>query len=153
MVEQSEKVIAEANKVETKWKIPPTRVLSDDCVVYVGRVIVDGEIKEQGTAYHVHQGEWVELFPTQTVDEMIALIDMMKLSDVENLKEGGGALRTLCQQLSKRVVAWNWTDNAGESMPSPHDAPEVLAGLTNDELMWLMSAVQGKETSADRKND
>ncbi len=45
------------------WKIPPQRIPSDDCAVYEGRVIVDGEIKESGTAYHVHKGEWVELFP------------------------------------------------------------------------------------------
>ncbi len=149
-----EKMVEEL--METKGKIPPTRVLSDDCAVYVGRVIEDGEITVEGTAYHVHKDEWVELLPTANLEEMFALAGVVGSTNAEDPKvmivESANALRQLCHSLSERVVSWNWTDNYRKSLPQPHNAPEVLMRLTNDELMWLMSAVEGKETSADRKN-
>ena len=142
------KTVEELMGTKNKWKIPPTRVPSDDCAIYVGREIEDGEITVEGTPYNVHTGEWVELFLTQSLAEMMALVDMRNM-----VEEGAGALRKLCQELAVRIVEWNWTDNAGDALPQPHNAPEVLERLSNDELMWLMGAVQGKETSADRKND
>ena len=51
----------------TKWKILPVRIESDDCEVHGGRVIEDGEIKDPGTAYKVHKGEWVELLPCRSL--------------------------------------------------------------------------------------
>jgi len=141
------KQIEELMEPKTKWKIPPTQVASDDCAIYVGRVIEDGEITEDGTPYYVHEGEWIEIFSTQNLSETMALIDMKNM-----VAEGSGALRKLCHELSQRIVAWNWTDNGGEPLPQPHNDPEALERLTNDELMWLMGAVDGKETSVDRKN-
>ena len=86
---------------KSKWKIPPARIPSDDCQVHVGRVIEDGEIKDPGTPYNVHVDEWVELLPSRSVTEVMALGDLANATP--------GSLRTLCQELSKRVVAWNWT--------------------------------------------
>ena len=149
MVKQIEELM------ETKWKIPPTRVDSDDCAIYLDRVIEDGEIVDEGTAHYVHVGEWVELFPTQNLKQLIALAKVVGSSDgdAKNMVVAqADGLRELCVALSKRVVAWNWTDNGGEEMPQPYKAPEVLEELDNDELMWLLGAAQGKETSADRKN-
>lgn len=132
----------------SKWKIPPTRVASDDCVVYVGRVIEDGEIKDAGTAYHVHEGEWVELLPCRSLAEIMALSDIAM-----SALNGTESLRTLCQTLSQRIVSWNWTGmEKGVALPQPHDDAGVLEQLTDDELMWLMAAAQGKETEAVRKN-
>ncbi len=153
MVKQT---VEELMEPKTKWKIPPTRVKSDDCAVYVGRVIEDGEVTEEGTAYYVHKGEWVELIPTQKLKELISLAKILGSSDAADTKDQvvgqADALENLCEALSKRIVSWNWTDNEGTLLPQPYKAPGVLEDLDNDELMWLLSAAQGKETSEDRKN-
>lgn len=128
----------------TKWKIPPDKIESDDCVVYVGRVVEDGEIKEEGEAYHVHEGEWVELLPVRSLAELITLSDM-----VTNSAE---SLRTLCQELSQRVISWTWTGMDNVPLAQPYGNPAVIEKLTDDEVLWLLDAAKGKETSAARKN-
>ena len=75
---------------QPKWKIPPVKVLSDDCTVYIGREIVDGVITNAGKEYKTHVGEWVELFPARSLAEVMALSDVAKLAE-----EGSGALETL----------------------------------------------------------
>ena len=131
----------------SKWKIPPVRVESDDCAVYVGREIEDGEVTNVGTAHHVHKGEWVELLQCRSLAEIMALTEVGSLA-----QDGAGSLRKLCQELAKRIVAWNWTGMDTEALAQPYNAPEVLECLTDDELMWLLSAAQGKETAGARKN-
>lgn len=150
MVEQLEKTSKKTTGKEPQptWKIPPERVPSDDCTIFIHQKIEDGEIIEQGEGIKVHIGEWVELIPTQNIAELTALTDIQNMG-----AEGGGALRRLCEELSKRVTAWNWTDNAGDPLPQPYKNPDVIATLDNDELMWLFSATKGAETSEQRKND
>lgn len=125
-----------------RWKIPPQKILSDDCVVYVGRVIEDDEITDPGTAYKVHEGEYVELFPCRSLKEIILLNELAESSN----------LRALSEELAKRVLAWNWTGMDYEPYPQPHNSPETIQDLTDDEFAWLLQAVKGKETSAARKN-
>ena len=162
MVKQKEKSVEELMESEQETpqqtsKIPPKRVASDDCAIYVDRVIEDGEITDEGAPYYVHQGEWVELLPTTNLDEMFALAGVVASSDSDDPKriivDSAKAMKELFESLSLRIVAWNWTDNNFAPLDQPSDNPKVLEQITNDELMWLMSAVQGKETSADRKND
>ena len=129
---------------EIKWKIPPERVLSDDCEVRIGRVIEDGEIINEGVPWKVHEGEWVEIMPVRTLREIMALQDITD--------DGSGNLRTLCTELSNRITGWNWTGMDRQPLPSPYHSPEVLEFLTDDELVWLLGAARGQETSAERKN-
>ena len=133
-------------KQQPNWKIPPSRIPSDDCVVHIDRVVEDGEIIDEGIAYHVHKGEWVELMPARTLAEVMAL------SDIAASASAGASLRTLCAELSKRVVAWDWTGMDSEPLPQPYHSPDVLEQLTDDEVMWLLGAVKGKETVEVRKN-
>ena len=127
------------------WKIPPVKIKSDDCAIYIGQVIEGTEITNPGTPIYVHKGEWVELFPTQAIAEIMAL------SEIRNLgAQGDGALKKLCQEMSQRIVAWNWTDNAGEPMPQPHNNPEVFERLGNDEFLWLFGASTGSETKEEK---
>lgn len=134
-----------------KPKIPLQKILSDDCAVNVGQIIEDGEIIEPGIAHYVHQGEWVEIMPVMTVREVV---NLSKLQQGMNDTGGFGAsLDKLCQELSLRVIAWNWTDLMGEVMEQPHNQPDVLAALTSDELLWLVSATSGQESSDERKKD
>lgn len=128
---------------ETKWKIPPVKVLSDDCAIYVDRVIEDGEITEQGTPHKVHEGEWIEVLQVRTLGEIAALTEM---SGSEGI-----SLRSVCTEVAKRVVAWNWTGLDSEPLAQPYRNPDVLMDLTDDELAWVIGAAKGQETSADRK--
>ena len=134
--------------VKPTWKIPPERVASDDCLIYIHQKIEDGQIIDKGQGVQIHKGEWVDLIPTQNIAELEALTDIKHLQ-----AEGGGALRRLCDELSKRTTAWNWTDNAGEPLPQPYKNPDALRALDNDELLWILSATNGAETTEQRKND
>jgi len=134
-----------------KMKIPATKVLSDECFISTGQVIEDGEIIDAGTPYYVHQGEWVEVMPVLTVKEVMQLSRLQNGSN--NPEALGDNLTALCVELSHRLVAWNWTDLMGEPMEQPFNRPDVLEGLSSDELMWLVSATSGSETADARKKD
>lgn len=133
----------EQSEAPPKLKIPPRIVLSDDCTVYVDREITDGVITNQGTPYKVHEGEWVEINPARSMAEMMAMSDI----------QGEGAFDELCVRLSERLFSWTWTNNASEPMAQPYKNPAVLKQITDDELMWLLAASKGQETSTERKND
>ena len=134
-----------------KPKIPTQKVLSDDCAINIGQVVEDGEITSPGTPYYVHEGEWVEVMPVMTVKEVMQISKLQNASgDSSNL---GDNLTALCSELSRRVVAWNWTDLMGEELEQPYNRPDVLEGLSSEELMWLMSATNGGESADARKKD
>ena len=134
-----------------KPKIPTKMVMSDDCAINIGQVITDGEITEAGTPYYVHEGECVELLPVITVSEV------MHISKLQNLTDDPSALGTnlgeLCKELSKRIVSWDWTNLMGEPMEQPYNRPDVLEGLSSEELMWLMTAAGAGESADARKKD
>ena len=134
-----------------KPKIPAIKVLSDECSISIGQVIEDGEITQPGTPYFVHQGEWVEILPVVTVAEVMNISRLQNAAaDTANLDQN---LSTLCRELSKRVISWNWTNLMGEKMEQPYDRPDVLERLASEELMWLMSAASGQESPDERKKD
>ena len=113
-----------------KPKIPAQKVLSDDCSISTGQVIEDGEIIDAGTPHFILQGEWVEVLPVMTVKEV------MQISRLQNAgndgTELGENLTELCRQLSRRVIAWNWTNMMGEVMEQPFNRPDILEGLTSE---------------------
>lgn len=129
-----------------KPKIAPLRIAADDCKVWLGRVIRDGAVVDPGTSYPIHEGEWVELMPVQTVRELLALERLRLTTDAAD------SLQELCQELSHRILAWNWTDLTGEPMPAPHGNPAAIEALTPDELLWLLSQLHGGENQEIRKN-
>tara|TARA_R100000306_G_C4355549_1_gene132509 strand:- start:188 stop:646 length:459 start_codon:yes stop_codon:yes gene_type:complete len=134
-----------------KPKIPAHKVLSDACAINVGQVVEDGAITTPGTPYYIHAGEWVEVMPVMTVREVMQISKLQNSSgDSTQLGEN---LTTLCEELSRRVVAWNWTDLMGEAMEQPYNRPDVLEGLSSEELLWLMSATNGGESVDARKKD
>lgn len=137
------------------WKIPPRRVDSSDCLVYVGRAIQDGKVISEGTPYKVHEGEWVEVLPVVTMQDYLSVTALLSIDSTgspgEQLASMGKALDKVCQPLSKRLTAWNWTDMQGKALPPPHDNPDILKSLTTDELAWLLLTVRG-ESPGERKN-
>ena len=134
-----------------KPKIPATKVRSDECSINIGQVVEDGEITNPGTPYFVHQGEWVEILPVITVAEVMNISRLQNAaSDTTSLDQN---LSDLCKELSKRVIAWNWTDLMGEKMEQPYNRPDVLERLASEELMWLMSAASSQESADERKKD
>ena len=138
-------------KPKGKLKIPAVRVASDDCNINIGQVMEDGEITVPGTPYHVHVGEWVEVMP------VIAVKEVMQLSRLQRGGEESGALGEslgqLCQELSKRLLAWNWTDLTGERMEQPYNRPDILENISADELLWLVNATSEQEKPDARLKD
>ena len=136
---------------ETKFKIPPRKIDSSDCVVHVGQKIEDGKIVDEGDAFHIHEGEWVKIVPYVSMKESMALVNIANLSTdsgTDSLK----SLQDMCSALSERVFDWKWTDNIGQPMPKPYKNPEVLMNLQNEELIWLVSVSMG-ETPTEKKTD
>ena len=132
-----------------KPKIPALRIKSDGCAINIGQVIEDGEIVNPGTPYYIHQGEWVEILPIMTVKEVV---------NISRLQNGGSdpsvlgsSFVELCRELSRRVIAWDWTDMMGQPIEQPYDKPDVLEQLSSEELLWLISATTNEENADDRK--
>ena len=145
-----------------KFKVPVQRIQSDDCLVYVGRVIGEGSIIEEGTPFPVHKGEWVEVLRLGAIRQYLALMHMIQgaaaaskdLSEAERIdatKDLEQSLDELCHEIAGRIVNWNWTDMQGSPLPIPYRNDKVIKDLTEDELIWLTQAVQG-EGSGQRKN-
>ena len=134
-----------------KPKIPAVKVLSDECAINVGQVIEDGEITSPGTPHYVHVGEWVEVLPVMSVREVMNISQLqIAVGDSSKL---GESLSSLCNELSRRIVGWNWTDIMGEPMEQPYNRADVLEQLSSEELMWLMSATGSGESADERKKD
>ena len=134
-----------------KPKIPAIRVKSDDCAISVGQVVEGGEVVDQGTPHYVHKGEWVEILPVITVKEVMQISKLQNAGD--NASGLGENLSLLCKELSRRGIKWNWTDLMGEPIDQPYDRPDILEGLSSEELMWLMGAASGGESADARKKD
>lgn len=135
-------------------KPEPTRFETDDFTV-----VVDGQ------TYHPHAGEWVELFPSQSVAEVLATGKLAKLgAELEAAKGDPDESRQVmaaisehfdmvCAHLADRVVAWSWTNRRGDPLPQPDGTSGPIARLTNEELNYLLSVGQRRQESADdRKN-
>ena len=132
-----------------KPKIPTLKIKSDDCAINIGQIIEDGEITNPGIPHYVHVGEWVEIMPVVAVREVMQLSRLQRGSD-----DAGGLgenLSQLCQELSKRIVKWTWTDLMGQPMEQAHGRPDVLESLSSDELLWLVNAASNQEVPDARK--
>ena len=134
-----------------KPKIPTVKVPSDECAISIGQIIEDGEITEAGTPHYVHIGEWVEIMPVMAVKEVMQLSRLQRGSD--DPSGLGESLSQLCKELSKRIIAWNWTDLVGQPMEQPYNRPDVLEELASDELLWLVNASGVQEGADARKKD
>ena len=139
-------------------KIPAVTVPSDDCPVAVGRKYdADWSVKVEGETIYPHENEWVKVIPVAAISSFLSIADMMKEADGRTMDPAmmtrlQPAFHQLCDQLARRVIEWNWTDWDGEPMDQPHKRPDVIAQLTEDEVLWLLTAVQG-ETASTRKKD
>lgn len=134
-----------------KSKIPVRRVPSDDCELTVG-----------GVDYYPHQGEWIEVVPRMTVGEIRLFRSLNALKPkLEALEGDEGAdeaqialmddsFTEVLDVLRSRVLAWNWTDDAGDPYPQPREDPDVFERLSIQEMYYLTAAMQGGEP--DSKN-
>lgn len=144
------------SKENPKPKVKTLRILSDDCVVYIGRKIVGGEVSEQGEPNYPHKGEWLEVLPIESIEGYLAVgsiaaIANEEIPDNEKILAMDKAVERLGLELARRVVAWNWTDWMGIPLPEPYGNPDLFRSLSTDELMYLQGAVRG-ETPGERKN-
>lgn len=123
-----------------KYKIPPRRVPSDDYSVAL-----------DGTMFFPHEGEWIEIQPLQNLGRLMRLSDAWgRLSD----REGNPtqAFEDICTELSQVIVGWNWTDNAGQPMPQPHNRPDVIKAVDSMELVYLYAKARNFELEENTKN-
>ena len=137
-------------------KVPTEKILSDDCIVHLGMVIEDGEVTNQGEEMFPHQGEWVEILTVGNIGEVIAVSKLQGLADrptEESLIALGHHFEGLCHSLSQRVISWNWTSMLGLPMEQPMNRPDVLAGLTGEELVYLATLTASPMSAETRKKD
>ena len=130
-------------------KIPTKRVKSDDCIIHVGRRVEGDQIVDDGKAYSVHKGEWVEVIPIITMRQYIEVNKLSGALGNADPKELEQSLDRLCHDLANRLQNWNWTDLKGNALPQPDET--VLKDLTEEELLYLVTVCQG-ESQGERKN-
>ena len=145
--EASETATDDGRPKELKKGLPIKRVPSDDCLIYPKKMFatdeagVPTELKERGEGVAVHVGEWVEIVP------MASMFQYLRLEKVSDL-----AFDAVCENLSKKIVRWTWTDIVGQPYPQPFRNPDVLRTLEDDELLWLITLAQTGETESEIKN-
>lgn len=134
-------------------KPPPIRIPSDDC-----RIVLDGQ------EFFPHEGEWVETLAGMTVAEYKAINAMGNLAERLAQVKGDpdeeekvnalidGQFDQICDVLAARVVAWNWTDDAGRPLPQPNGTPAIFHRLRSHELNWLVRAAEGETPSQEKKD-
>jgi len=151
-------------------KPQPVRVLMDTCAVPDGTTMTETQTDAQGGEVAVevpgvcfpHEGEWADILPGVRIGEMHKLRLIQELGPAMAAAEGEAdemaqtvqlsddAMQQMVGLLSKRVVAWNITDDLGEPLPQPHKNPAAFDDLRAEELMFLMTAVKG-ETAVEKK--
>lgn len=129
-----------------RHKLPPRRVKSDDYTVDVG-----------GETYTPRAGEWVEFSGAVNVKLLLASTALMELdsaNNAENMQHFRAALEDVVAGLAPLIRSWNWTNDAGERLPSP-PSEDNLRDLTLEEVIYLMGAAgrgaRGNKDT-DRKN-
>ena len=73
-------------------------------------------------------------------------IDAQALKDVTETSALDEFNRNLLTYL---VAGWNWVDEDGNDLPIPEDDPNVINGLLDTEIFWLMQQLAAQ---TDRKN-
>lgn len=68
------------------------------------------------------------------------------LSDFKGLGElkPEEAFETICERLPDYIIAWNLTDESGETLPDPWKNPEAFRALAEDNwelMLWLSEVV------------
>jgi hypothetical protein len=132
-------------------KVPAVRVASDGLVVKMG----DKE-------YRPHAGEYVEVWPGTSWQFMRDSVEMTRLEGMtaesvvsaDSTDQLISAIDRVCAFVASRVKGWTWTDKSGASLPAP--TADVIAGLDQEEMQWLIGAVRlGKDpfdAEAEAKN-
>lgn len=125
----------------------------------------DFSVAVNGETYHPHEGEWVELFPDQTVQEILATTSLGKFGAKLKAAKGdedeqfqvlsamGEQYSIVCEQLAGRIMDWNWTDRRGAPLPKPDGTAVPISRLSDAEIAYLLNLKARKqETPDDRKN-
>lgn len=138
-----------------RTKPPVRRVPCDDCTVEI-----------DGVEYRPHAGEYVEIVGGGSIEALQFAWRRVRptpeppeeASDKEKevwreqrTAEVNSYFEELCAALARRVVAWSWTDDAGQPIPQPEGNPERLKILRPEELYFLRTAC-ASEVPAERGN-
>lgn len=82
-------------------------------------------------------GSWV-IVAALKVAEMRKYQGYAEADDFDAFELGIDVLRT-------HVFEWNWVDDAGNPFPQPKDDPSVMDELTDAEVEFLSTCIQGSE--------
>ena len=121
-------------------KLPPRVVPSDSLVIEV-----------DGVEYRPHAGETVSVRGGVTVGDYLFAVKLRDFSADSDPVERTRFWKDTIANLCGRIVAWTWTDDAGNPYPSPPTA-EVLEALLFAELSWLLDAAGTATNAAIPKN-
>ncbi len=117
-------------KTKTKPPLGFTIKDCDDCTV-----TVDGHV------YRPHAGESIELRRSGQVADLLIAAKFGLLQDLgdksaEKLTEIEDAIQGMVDHLAAKIIAWDWTDDAGEPHGDP-TSPDVIRRLTLEEQLWI----------------
>lgn len=115
------------------------------------RVACDDYVfKLDGEEYHAHHGEYVVMkrkisqAGMATVTEFFAMAsEGIQTTDIAEVRRWNEVLWEAAKVLADLILEWNWTDDDGTPLPEPHKAPEVIANLHVQELVWLIGQYYG----------
>ena len=153
----AEELETSIDTTEPKPKVPWNTIPSDDCVIHPSQIIQDGQVVHEGEAIYPHVGESVAVLAVTTVGEFITVSKLIGLADENEDVQAtavalGGHFEKLCLSLSKRIVQWTWTDMMGQPMGQPYNRPDILAGVSAEEIVYLAGLSGQPQTEEMRKN-
>lgn len=129
-----------ATKRTKPSKLPTRTVFADDLVIEV-----------DGVEYRPHAGESVTFRGGVTVDDYLSAVALQGVTAEAAPEATAGAFVDTLANLASRIVAWDWTDDAGKPCPSPPTV-ETLRALRFEELGWLLAQSTGASPGAASKN-
>jgi hypothetical protein len=111
------------------------------------RICCDGlKVEAGGVVYHPHADEYVEFVggPSWSFMRDAALMTQLESRPFNtlNAEESRAMIATLdrlVEFLASRISSWTWTGPDGEPLPEP--TREVLGGLEQAEVLWLIQAL------------
>jgi len=130
--------IKDSARKATKPPIKTERIGLDDFTVEV-----------DGSEYHPHENEWVEIAPIRQLSSLKNLLQLAQM-DVEGMDLKNPQLIQqydgLTRYLSDVIHSWNLTDDEGNELPSPYKNPAIIECLDMETINYLVAKLIGGRT-------
>lgn len=143
-----------AEEAETpEFLIPLRRVPADDMPLTIGGLTDPETGEEVGEAtYYLQKGRSVWFLPITSFATMFSTAGLLMSSKRENAAAMVKSMGDLCARLSEVVARWDLVGPDGTPLPQPYKRPEVIMGLTEDQLGWVIEHATARESKEKRGN-